>query len=167
MNNWKNSILIPAMLVLVWFVPAAYPQQPSAPAISAKSSQTPDIRAVRSDGIDRHKQNALAACGAAVDDLIATRTLAEALDAENDSLKKRLETEKRAAALMRELGDTRKSENAALVEAISAKNQAIAAKDVLIASQDKLIGELKRKRTSTWRRLGDILIGAAIAAIVK
>ncbi len=159
MNNWKNSLPIAAMLVLAWFVPAAYPQQPSTPVISAKSSPTPAIRAVQSD--------ALAACAAAVDDLIATRQLAEAIDAENDALKKRLETEKQATALLRELSDTRKSENGALTEALSAKNQTIAAKDAIIESQDKLIAVLKQKKVSPWRRLGDILIGAAIAVAVK
>ena len=163
MNNWKNSLLIPATLVLVWLAPAAYPQQrpiqQPAPTSSAKGSPTPDIRAVRS--------NALDACAAAADDLIATRQLAVAIDTENAALKKRLETEKQATAFLKELNETRKSENAALADTLAAKNQTIAAKDAVITTQDKLIEQLKQKRSSPWRRLGDILIGAAIAAVVK
>lgn len=170
MNNWKNSLLIPATLVLAWLGPAAYPQQPPAPTSSAKSSPTPDTRAVRSDGQSQPgsaTRNTLAACSAAVDDLIVTRQLAEALDAENSALRERLENEKQSAALLRELSETRKSENAALAAALSAKNQTIAAKDAAIATQDKLIEQLKQKKSSPWRRLGDILIGAAIAAVLK
>lgn len=167
MNNWKNSILIPVMLVLVWLVPAAHPQRPSTPPTSAKSSPTPDIRAATNDGSSPATRNALAACAAAVDDLIATRQLAAALNSENDALKKRLETEMRSNALLRELSDTRKNENAALTDALSAKSETIAAKDAVIASQDKLISALKQKKASPWRRLGDILIGAAIAVVVR
>lgn len=157
MNNWKNSLPIAAMLVLAWLAPAAFPQQQPIPPTSAKSSPTPGIRAVRSD----------AACAAAVDELIATRQLAAALDEENAALAKRLETEKQTTTLLRELNETRKNENAALGEALSAKNQTIAARDAVIATQDRLIGQLKQKRPSPWRRLGDILIGAAIAAAVR
>ena len=162
MNNSKNYLPIPVLLVIVWFawlVPAAFPQQPSIPTSSAKSSPTPAIHAVRID--------AFAACAAAVDDLVATRQLAAALDVENAALKKRLDLEKQSTELLRELNDTHKSENAALAEAISAKNQTIAAKDAVIATQDKLIGLLKQKKPSPWRRLGDILIGAAVAAALR
>jgi septal ring factor EnvC (AmiA/AmiB activator) len=111
--------------------------------------------------------NFVPACSAAVDDLIATRRLATALDAENKSLTERLATEKQRNALLGELNETRKSENAALETAIRAKNETIAAKDAAIAAQDKLIAELRSKRSSPWRRLGDILIGAAVIAILK
>ena len=50
---------------------------------------------------------------------------------------------------------------------VAAKNETIAAKDAVIASQDKLIETLKRKKASIWRRLGDVLIGAAAIAILK
>lgn len=91
----------------------------------------------------------------------------DALDAENASLRSRLETEKRATAILAELNETRKSEAEALRKAIDAKNETIAAKDAVITSQDKLIEGLKHKKSSPWRRLGDILIGAAAIAILK
>ena len=43
----------------------------------------------------------------------------------------------------------------------------IVAKNGEIAARDKLIDELRRRRSSPWRRLGDILIGAAVTAILK
>lgn len=68
---------------------------------------------------------------------------------------------------MQELIDTRRQEAEALRSALNAKNEAVAAKDVVIESQAKLIEVLKSKRTSPWRRLGDVLIGAAVFAIFK
>lgn len=109
----------------------------------------------------------ISACAAAVDELKASRVLTDALDAENASLKSRLETEKRMAALLAELNETRKSEADALRKAIEAKTDAIAARDSQIALQEKLITELKAKRPSAWRRIGDILIGAAAIAVLK
>ena len=47
------------------------------------------------------------------------------------------------------------------------KNEALAAKDAVIAGQDKLVNELRRRKTSPWKRLGDVLIGVAAAAILK
>jgi hypothetical protein len=111
--------------------------------------------------------DAARACAAAADDLIATRQLADTLDAENRALKERLETEKGASTLLRELAETRKAETSALQAAAAAKNEALAAKDSVIAAQDKLIEQLKRKKTSPWQRLGDVLLGAAIAVIIK
>ncbi len=69
--------------------------------------------------------------------------------------------------MLLELNETRKSENAALRTAVAAKNETIAAKDAVIAAQDKLVTGLKSKRSSPWKRLGDVLIGVAIAAILK
>lgn len=115
----------------------------------------------------KREQDVLNACAAAADDLAATQKLADALDAENDALRQRLATEQRTTALLTELNETRRSENAALQTAIAAKNETITAKDAVIAGQDKLIGELRSKRTSPWRRIGDILIGFAAAAILK
>lgn len=107
------------------------------------------------------------ACAAAIDELKASRTLLDALDAENASLKSRLETEKRTTAILTELNETRKSETEALRKAIEAKTETIAARDTVIATQDKLIDALKTKKPSPWRRLGDILIGAAVIAVLK
>lgn len=111
--------------------------------------------------------NLIPACMATVDELEKTRVLVTALENENRAVKERLETEKRTTAILAELNDTRKSELDTLRSAITAKNETIAAKDSVIASQDKLIAALKTKKTSPWRRLGDLLTGAAIFAILK
>lgn len=100
-------------------------------------------------------------------DLEKTRNLAGELENENNLLIERLEIEQRTTALLGELNETRKSESEALRTTIAAKNETIAAKDAVIASQDKLIETFKRKKTSIWRRLGDVLIGAAAIAILK
>jgi hypothetical protein len=89
------------------------------------------------------------------------------LENENAALSARLDTEKKATALLSELNESRKSETASLREALAAKNEAIAAKDAVIAAQEKLIDALKKKKTSPWKRLGDILIGAAVIAVLK
>jgi chromosome segregation ATPase len=101
---------------------------------------------------------------AAVEELAASRTLIDALEIENTSLKARLATERQMSA---ELNETRKSEADALRATVAAKNETIAAKDAVIAQQDKLVETLKGKKTSPWRRVADILIGAAIFAVLK
>lgn len=93
--------------------------------------------------------------------------LIASLDAENSSLRSRLATEKDLNGILTELNATRKSETEALRKTVEAKNETIAAKDAVIASQDKLLEALKNKRRSPWRRLGDILIGAAAIALLK
>lgn len=123
--------------------------------------------------LEQHTQAAerrsdiVSACSAVVDELKASRALIEALDAENTSLKTRLETEKRTTAILTELNETRKSESDALRKAIDGKNESLTARDAVIATQDKLIDALKTKKPSPWRRLGDILIGAAAIAVLK
>lgn len=107
------------------------------------------------------------ACAAAVDELAKSRVLINALENENASLKTRFQTEKQTNELLSELDETRERETEALRSAIAAKNETIAAKDAVIASQDKLIETLKRKKTSPWKRLADVLIGAAVFAILK
>ncbi len=102
-----------------------------------------------------------------MDELKASRVLIEALENENRAVKERFETEKRATSILTELNDTRKSEADALRITVAAKNETITAKDAVIASQDKLINVLKAKKPSPWRRLGDVLIGAAVFAILK
>ena len=93
--------------------------------------------------------------------------LIEALERENAALKTRLATEQQANAVLKELNETRKSETEALRQTVAAKNETIAAKDAVITAQDKLIARLKIKRTSIWKRLGDIAIGAAAGAIFR
>ena len=104
---------------------------------------------------------------AAADDLDKTRVLVRELESENLLLTERLETEKRTTALLTELNETRKSESETLRITVAAKNETITAKDAVIASQDKLIETLKRKKASIWRRLGDVLIGAAAIAVLR
>ena len=65
-----------------------------------------------------------------------------------------------------ELNETRKAESEALRSAVSAKNEALNAKDAVIAGQDKLIETLKGKKSSPWKRLGDILIGVGIGMVL-
>lgn len=110
---------------------------------------------------------AIRACAAAIDELNAGRALITALETELGAQKSRLDTERQLNAVLTELAATRKAESDALGRAVAAKSETIAAKDAVIASQDKLIGTLKSKKPSAWRRLGDILIGAAAIAILK
>jgi septal ring factor EnvC (AmiA/AmiB activator) len=109
----------------------------------------------------------IGACSAAAEELKAARTLVNILENENASMKARLETEKRSNALLTELNETRRSENEALHATLAAKNETISAKDAVIVSQDKMIETVKKKKSSPWRRLGDILIGAALFAVLK
>lgn len=96
-----------------------------------------------------------------------TRLLTESLQKENSHLLERLEVEKKISATLLELNETRKSETEAVRAAVTAKNETIAAKDAVIIGQEKLIGALKNKGPSPWRRIGDVLIGAAVFAILK
>jgi hypothetical protein len=107
------------------------------------------------------------ACAAAADELAASRTLIDALETENAALKERLDTEKRTTALLTELNETRKSETEALRTALAAKNETFTAKDAVIAGQDKLIETLKRKKSSPWKRIGDVLIGIGVAVVLR
>lgn len=100
-------------------------------------------------------------------ELEKARGFVTALESENQALNDRLETEKLTTAILTELNVTRKSEGDALRTAIDAKNDTIAAKDAVIAAQDQLVASLKAKRPSPLRRIGDVLIGAAILAIFK
>jgi septal ring factor EnvC (AmiA/AmiB activator) len=106
------------------------------------------------------------ACAAVVDELAASRTLIDTLENENAALKQRLDTEKRATALLTELNETRRSETEALRTALAAKNETLTAKDAVIASQDKLIETLKRKKSSPWKRIGDVLIGVGLGVLL-
>ncbi|MGD9563571.1 MAG: hypothetical protein AB7F88_01665 [Pyrinomonadaceae bacterium] len=107
------------------------------------------------------------ACAAAADELAATRRLTSALERENAALRDRLATASQAETLLKELNETRHREAEALRTALAAKNETIAAKDAVIAKQDELITQLKKSKSSPWKRLGDILIGVAISAVLK
>jgi len=93
--------------------------------------------------------------------------LADALDAENGLLKKRLETADRANEIYRELNETRKAESDALREAVKAKDETIAAQADLIKTQGQLNAKLEKKNPSLARRIGDVLLGAAIFAVLR
>ena len=107
------------------------------------------------------------ACAAAANELAKTLLFAAALERENELLNQRLATEKEQAALLTKLTASRKSEVEALQTTLAAKNETITAKDSVIAGQDKLIAALKTKKTSPWKRIGDVLIGVAISALLK
>lgn len=93
--------------------------------------------------------------------------LIEALENENASLRARLETEKKLTTVLTELNETRKSEAESLRAALQAKDDVLAAKDALIAANEKQIAELKKRRSSPLKRLGDILIGVAVRGLLK
>jgi homoserine dehydrogenase len=95
------------------------------------------------------------------DDLIA------ALETENAVLRSRLEAEKRVSSLLLELNLTRKSEAESLRAALKAKEEVVTAKTEVIAIQEKQIAELKKRKSSPLKRVGDILIGVAAAVLLK
>ena len=129
------------------------------PAVASGDLTAPSATA---DGTDL-----IAACSATADELRASRTLIDALEKENTALNARLTTEKQTTALLGELNETRKTETGALRSALAAKNEALTAKDNVIAAQDKLIETLKRKKSSPWKRLGDVLVGVGIGMVLK
>lgn len=129
-----------------------------------QGSPTSATRAIRTEPDTTKIVNA---CAAAAEDLAMTRQLADALDRENAALKERLETARHTEALLTELNETRRSEAEALRVTIAAKNETIAAKDAVIAKQDALVTTLKNRKSSPWKRIGDILIGVAVATLLK
>ncbi|MEJ7847486.1 MAG: hypothetical protein WKF92_05290 [Pyrinomonadaceae bacterium] len=112
-------------------------------------------------------KNLINACAAAADELAKTRLLTAALERENEMLNENLRIGKEHVALLTELNASRKSEAEALQTALAAKNETITAKDSVIAGQDKLIDALKTKKMSPWKRIGDVLIGVAVSALLK
>ncbi|MCC6328973.1 MAG: hypothetical protein IT174_10685 [Acidobacteria bacterium] len=150
-------------------MPAAYGQSEQQPTNSASGSAKSDIRA--SEEVQRKdaetQSRIVNACAAAVDELKKIRAFADVLERENILLRERLDTEKAAVKVLTELNETRRSEAEALRTAVAAKNETIAAKDAVIARQDELVGVLKKKKSSPWKRVGDVLIGVAVAAILK
>jgi chromosome segregation ATPase len=116
--------------------------------------------------VESGTQPLIAACSATADELTASRTLIDALEQENAGLKARHQTDQQMIDLLTELNETRKTETEALRSAIAAKNEALMAEDAVIAVQDKLIDTLKRKKSSPWKRLGDVLIGVGIGVLL-
>ena len=102
----------------------------------------------------------------AANELEKTRVLVGELETENQLLTERLTTEKLTTALLTELKETRRSETEALRVTIAAKNETITAKDAVILTQDKLIVSLKRNKSSPWKRLRDVLIGAGTVVLL-
>ena len=177
MKHWKHLTLTAVLLAATQIVLAeralSQPTPPSSvkssPASATRvrseplavSSEQPAVETTRK-GVGKSDVNA--ACMAAAVELEKTRILTAALETENAGLNERLAVERRATSLLTELAETRSRESAALRSAVDAKNEALAAKDQVIASQ---ADALKAKRPSPWRRVGDILIGVAAAAILK
>lgn len=89
------------------------------------------------------------------------------MEKENSMLASRLADEKKLKALLTELNEARRTESEALRRTIEAKNETIAAKDAAIKAQDELIAKLRTKRSSPWKRIGDILIGVGAAVLLK
>ncbi len=123
------------------------------------AASQPDKNVSCSDRGPIDPQKVVNACAAAADELNATRRLADALDRENSALRERLETARHTEALLTELNESRSRENESLRAAITSKDEAIAAKNTVIARQDELVTELKRGKSSIWKRVGDILSG--------
>lgn len=107
------------------------------------------------------------ACAAAADELVTTRQLIEALESENALVKQALETEKKLVAVLAKSNDSREREAEALRGAIKAKDETIAAKNDVIAAREQAIAALRNKPRSPLKRITDILIGAAVFAILK
>ena len=115
----------------------------------------------------RDESRTLNACSAAVNELKASRRLIELFETETALLKERLSTEKHTTSLLLELTATQKAESEALRNALNAKNETIAAKDKVIETQSKLVDALNKKKTSPWKRVGDVLIGVAAGMVFR
>jgi len=109
----------------------------------------------------------VASCAGAARELSAVRELNLRLESENVQLKSSLETADRLSATLTELNAARKAETDALRSASAAKDEVIAAKAAVIDTQIKLIDTLKRKRSSPWQRVADILIGAGAVLVLR
>ena len=173
MRNLKLSAVMLVLLGVMSSVPGGYAQSTPPPTNSAPGSPRSDTHASKSDAFTRSAAETAEAvtltraCAAAVSELEASRRLIDLLDRENTMLKDRLETETRTTAILTELNTNRKAESEALKIALAAKSETLGAKDEVIASQQKLIGSLKTKKSSPWKRLGDILIGVAAGMVLR
>jgi len=110
---------------------------------------------------------AIDACAAAAAELAASRRLIDLLERENTLLTERLNTEKRISQMLTEMNESRRAENEGLRIASAAQKETIAAKDALIADQGKLNAALKKRASSPWKRLGDVLIGVAAGIVLR
>lgn len=184
MKNLKLSAVMSVLLGVMSSVPAAYAQSIPQPTNSAPGSQRSAIpveggKASKSLGETSPEgrspsahhggkpQDATRACASAVAELEALRRLIHLLERENQLLKERLETETRTVAVLTELNASRKGEGDALKTALAAKSETLGAKDEVIAAQQKLIDSLKAKKSSPWKRFGDILIGVAAGMVLR
>lgn len=102
-----------------------------------------------------------------MEELEASRAAIAELERANDALASRLADAKRIESMLAELNETQRKEAEALRQTIAAKNETIAAKDAAIKAQDELIVKLERKRSSPWKRLGDILIGVGAGILLR
>lgn len=147
---------------------AAKPQKELGAATEKQSfSARPGVHAPEGLSLSAQPQGPVKGCNAAVEELKASRRLIGLLEQENSLLKERLETERRSASLLAELNETRRAEGAALRNVVAAKNETIFAKDAVIANQEKVIESLKAKKSSPWKRVGDVLIGMAAGALLR
>lgn len=160
MRNLKGLVLVFALLVIVSSVQNGHAQSTRTPTNSAESSKA-------SGTAVKNERGLVAACAAAAEELAASREANAALEMENAALLSRLSDEKRMNDLLTELNETRRKEADALRQTIDAKNETIAAKDAALKAQDELIAKLKGKRSSPWKRIGDILIGVGAAVLLK
>lgn len=167
MKNLKLSAVMSVLLGVMSSVPALSAQSTPPPTNSAPGSRTSDTRVSSPTVRGGSVQDEIRACAAAVSELEASRRLIDLLERENRLIKDRLETETRTTAALTELNASRKEESDALRTALAAKTETLAAKDEVIASQQKLIDALKTKKSSPWKRLGDILIGVAAGMVMK
>jgi len=154
MKNLKLSAAMSVLLGVMLSGHALFAQSTPPPTNSAPGSQTSDSRVI-------------SACASAVSELEASRRLIDLLERENRLVKDRLETETRNSAILTELNASRKAETEALKTALAAKNETLAAKDEVIATQQRLIDSLRTKKSSPWKRLGDILIGVAAGMVLR
>lgn len=166
MKKSKNCPKIQPLLATAFAVLALFAQSKAQVPNSAPSLPTSGTRAAI-EKKDFSQRDVIDACAAAAEDLAKTRRLAAALENENKTLSDRLETANRSSAIFKELNETRKSDTEALRTSVAAKNETIAAKDAVIVRQEELVRELKNKKTSPWKRLGDVLLGVAIFAVLK
>ena len=92
----------------------------------------------------------------------------EKLDAEAEALRERLATEKRQAALLRELNGHADIGGGFACRGVGSEkpdHRGEGRGDRF--RQEKLIESLKRKKTSVWKRLADVLVGVGVGEILK
>ena len=160
MRNLKNLLLILITLAAALSGPGVYGQSNQPQPSSAKSS--------KASGTDvKNEATFVNACAAAADELSGSRLLISALEEENAALRNRLEIETQISSHLAEAKESREAETAALHLALTAKDETIAAKDAVIDNRERVIAELKKKSRSPIKRITDILVGAAIFAIIK